>query len=71
MLYTLLENDFGKINAFSLSGLIFCAVAILLCVYIEESFWTAAEVAVVTVTGAVVWVGLPFLVTFVFKLFDL
>jgi len=27
------ENDFGKINAFSLSGLIFCAVAILLCVY--------------------------------------
>jgi len=47
-------------------------------VYIEESFWTpavvataAAEVFVVTVTGAVVWVGLPFLVTFVFKLFDL
>jgi len=33
MLYTLQENDFGKINAFSLSGLIFCAVAILLCVY--------------------------------------
>jgi len=31
VLYTA-ENDFGKINAFSLSGLIFCAVAILLCV---------------------------------------
>jgi len=32
--YTLLqENDFGKINAFSLSGLIFRAAAILLCVY--------------------------------------
>lgn len=43
--YILRENDFGKINAFSLSGLIFCVVAILLyiSVYnnIEQRFWTA------------------------------